>query len=1037
MKPYFLSVFGARNLKGLFMAEWVIPANTSDYDVIAAFQKLDKIEWHEARNAKIKAGDIVYIYVSNTAELKYKCKVNKTGITRQNLKIDDKRFYRSQKLVDKNTSDESLTFMELELLEELDGSMYKRQELLQFGFPNNMQHRQKVSDVLHEHLESIKMKYIPKIDCKDNDFIWLSAALLSYKMYNDNKEVRWPFYYFRQCEIVNCAKEFFNKIIDDARCSQWTNADHANKSKNYLRGTLPEISPERSGNFPFRRLTRFDEFPKNTYPSNIDPEIQISGIKIADLFDFVKNDYPKVFKTDIDYISILNHIKKNSNKDYQKPEKCENENDARRFSKLKEKSKYACSEFNKIPELLCNSKIIDLDTYQKSGWTDGSNTKVRDYLWVRMRNKKYENDPTSISIFAQIDQKDPQTPCFRVSLETEDNSNDSPEKWEHYHSHLKLPITNSELVYVSGSNCEHKLIIEGQDSNVVRQKLENGDISKIQICKYIRQKSDQTNEYFEYEIAQAVRDLMPYYDYVVSNSQSKMKTKINDDFSTNLNNDSIKNAANYPKNLILYGPPGTGKTYNSIIYAVAICEKEKATLEDIKTEKYPDVIARYKDYVKKGRIAFTTFHQSYGYEEFIEGIKPKMSEDNNSLSYEIKNGVFKDFCIRAARGTLNSDEFTIDDTTTIWGIYLGGSGNTGVKNECFNEGEIRLGFNEFKDEDIDNSEVYSPSKYMVSLFRDSMKIGDVILVAENTKHIDAIGIIDGEYEYNQEKNDYARVRKVRWLVKGISYDITGMLPPGRKQMPRNTLFSFNYLGTENVLKILSQTSEYIKYDNSPRVFIIDEINRGNISKIFGELITLIEPTKRQGEPEGMETILPYSNRPFSVPNNVYLLGTMNTADRSITQMDTALRRRFQFEEMLPDPTVLAGIKIEDKDLTLNVAEMLEKMNKRIEFLYDREHTIGHAFFTGLRDTPSITKLAEVFKKSVIPLLQEYFYDDYQKIMLVLGDNGKDNDDQKFIKIKGEKLSDIFKGNIGNIDLPECTYEINNNAFGDIESYIKI
>ena len=1007
------------------MAEWFISANTSQkYDVIAAFEELEKIEWRETSNANIEAGDIVYIYVSNIAELKFKCKVNKTGITTQNLKIDDERFYKNKQFADENTSDDSQTFMELELLEKLDDPMYKKEELLKFGFPSNMQGRRKVSEELHAYLESVNMQ-----DCKKNDLVWLSAALLSYKMYNDNKEARWPFYYFKQAEIRKCAKEYFNTEIEGARCSQWTNADHPNNSKNYLRGTLPEISPESSGSFKLRRLTRFDEFPKNTSPTNLDKEIQISGIKVADLFDFVINDYPKVFKTDIDYISILNHIKNNGNKDYQKPEK--SEDDKRNFSELNENSQYALSEFNKIPELLCNSKIIELDTYKTSGWTDDSNIKIRDYLCVRLRSKKYENDPTSISIFAQFDQRDPQIPCFRVSLETEDNSNDSPEKWEHYHSHLNIPITNSEseLVYVSGSNCKHNLIIEGQDSNVVRQKLENGDISKIQICKYIRPKADQTNEYFEYEIAQAVIDLEPYYNYVVSNGQLRLETKMDDDFSTNQNNDSIKNDVKYPKNLILYGPPGTGKTYNSIIYAVAICEKAK--LEKIKEEDYSDVIARYKDYVKKGRIAFTTFHQSYGYEEFIEGIKPKMSDENNSLGYELKDGVFKDFCIRATKGSFKSDELTIDDATKIWGMYLGGSGNTKVKDECFNEDEIRLGFNEFKDNDIDNSDVNSSSKYMVSLFRDSMKIGDVILVAENTRHIDAIGIIEGEYEYDTEKNDYARVRKVRWLVKGISYDITGMLPPERKQMPRNTLFSLDCLGTDNVLKILSQTS------NSPRVFIIDEINRGNISKIFGELITLIEPTKRQGEPEGMETILPYSNRPFSVPNNVYLLGTMNTADRSITQMDTALRRRFQFEEMLPDPTVLAGIKIEDKDLTLNVAEMLEKMNKRIEFLYDREHTIGHAFFTGLRDTPSITKLAEVFKKSVIPLLQEYFYDDYKKIMLVLGDNGKDNDDQKFIKIKDEKLSDIFKGNIDNIDLPECTYEINNNAFGDIESYIKI
>ena len=180
----------------------------------------------------------------------------------------------------------------------------------------------------------------------------------------------------------------------------------------------------------------------------------------------------------------------------------------------------------------------------------------------------------------------------------------------------------------------------------------------------------------------------------------------------------------------------------------------------------------------------------------------------------------------------------------------------------------------------------------------------------------------------------------------------------------------------------------------PYVFIIDEINRGNISKIFGELITLIENTKRAGMPEAASALLPYSDEPFSVPSNVYLLGTMNTADRSIALMDTALRRRFQFEEMMPNSQVLRDIQadtVEKDGVTLDVAEMLDTINQRIEYLFDREHTIGHAFFTELKDDATIEKLASIFMKSVIPLLQEYFYEDYSKIMLILGDNGKKDD----------------------------------------------
>lgn len=195
-------------------------------------------------------------------------------------------------------------------------------------------------------------------------------------------------------------------------------------------------------------------------------------------------------------------------------------------------------------------------------------------------------------------------------------------------------------------------------------------------------------------------------------------------------------------------------------------------------------------------------------------------------------------------------------------------------------------------------------------------------------------------------------------------------------------------------KIPADSDIELKEETRPYVFIMDEINRGNISKIFGELITLIEPVKRKGAKEAMEVILPYSNKSFGVPNNVYLIGTMNTADRSIALMDTALRRRFQFIERMPDVTVLRKMgadKIRVEGVELDVALMLECMNKRIEFLFDREHTFGHAFFLGLKDEPTIENLASIFKKAIIPLLQEYFYEDYSKIMLVLGDNGKTQD----------------------------------------------
>ena len=315
-------------------------------------------------------------------------------------------------------------------------------------------------------------------------------------------------------------------------------------------------------------------------------------------------------------------------------------------------------------------------------------------------------------------------------------------------------------------------------------------------------------------------------------------------------------------NTILYGPPGTGKTYNSIKYAVDTIDR-KFNRDSAKT--YTDYVNKFNELKAVGQIAFTTFHQSYGYEEFIEGIKPVLGDisEKNELSYKISDGMFKEFCKKA---TSNKDK---------------------------------------------------------------------------------------------------------------------------------------------------------KY-----VFIIDEINRGNISKIFGELITLIEDSKRNGKEEAMSVTLPYSQEEFSVPKNVYILGTMNTADRSIALMDTALRRRFEFIEMMPKEALLTDIVIDN----VNVKEMLETMNRRIEALYDREHTLGHAFFIPLQNEKKATidQLASIFKNKIIPLLQEYFYEDYEKIMLVLGIDPQNEDDSKFISVKTNE--NLFK-NSPDIDL-NSTYKINKDSFKD-------
>lgn len=504
------------------------------------------------------------------------------------------------------------------------------------------------------------------------------------------------------------------------------------------------------------------------------------------------------------------------------------------------------------------------------------------------------------------------------------------------------------------------------------------------------------------------------------------------------------NGAEFDKNMILYGPPGTGKTYNTAIYAVAICDGR--SLSEVEAMPYEQVLERYKELKdKEKRVAFITFHQSYGYEEFIEGIKPKMDSGSNDIEYTIKDGVFKSFCDRACQKKAETDVIKTKDGARVWNVILGGSDSPGLKQKCFDEGTIRIGWHmapEIITEDTEN--LNDKEKRILLNFQDEMEIGDVVVVRSTASSVDGIGIISGDAVFDTTIEKYPRKRTVDWICKETEIEIIDL--NGGTRLDRKSVYELSRVSANDILsRIPANSGINVEEENRPYVFIIDEINRGNISKIFGELITLIEPTKRKGAAEEMEAVLPYSNKPFGVPNNVYIIGTMNTADRSIALMDTALRRRFQFIEKMPDADVLRKIgadKVSEAGVDLDVANMLEKINTRIEYLFDREHTIGHAFFTGLKDEPTVEKLASIFRKSVIPLLQEYFYEDYSKIMLVLGDNEKDQDenkqdDNKFILTTEIKANNIFKGDTSDIDIPDYSYKIQDEAFYNIKSYVKI
>ena len=401
-----------------------------------------------------------------------------------------------------------------------------------------------------------------------------------------------------------------------------------------------------------------------------------------------------------------------------------------------------------------------------------------------------------------------------------------------------------------------------------------------------------------------------------------------------------------PLNQILYGSPGTGKTYNTINKALEIIDsdfyKENRDNREALKEKF-------EEYKKSGQIEFITFHQSYGYEEFVEGIKAISPDDErnptDNLIYKVEAGIFKKLCENAENKEYVIDDLSIDDNSSIWKISLGSTYGNEIKTKCLNDNEIRIGWTNVKEVGDDNfNKLGSNNQSTIRNFIEDMKIGDLVISIYNQNKIDGIGIIESEYKSDDDEH-YNKFRKVKWLSKDI-LDLTQL--NGNKVFVQKTVYKINRFKPKDLLSLIKQNEIQVKSDNINKnyILIIDEINRGNISKIFGELITLIEPSKRIGADEEIRVKLPYSGdseEPFGVPKNLYIIGTMNTADRSIAPIDTALRRRFVFEEMAPDSSLLSKERTPDIYDGVNLQSLLEAIITRIEYLYDRDHTMGHAY----------------------------------------------------------------------------------------------
>lgn len=608
-------------------------------------------------------------------------------------------------------------------------------------------------------------------------------------------------------------------------------------------------------------------------------------------------------------------------------------------------------------------------------------------------------------------------------------------------------------------------------------------------------------------------------------------------------------------NQILYGPPGTGKTYATINQALAILAPDfLAQNSGDDPESRQRLKAEFDRFVTAERVRFVTFHQSFSYEDFVEGLRAETDEASGQLRYEVVDGVFKSLCDAAAAKVTQQAEAPLElGKRRIWKMSLGNTlgSDAGVYEECVQGGYILLGYGGSIDFSgcknrsdvqqrfvnagvtLNGSNDYNVTS--VTAFVTKMKEGDLVVVSDGNYKFRAIGEVTGGYNFKQRPDDeegYSQMRSVKWLrqyspslphtellkgqfsqmtlyelrsptldreklkallgaraiedaslfhigqrfgqgyvVRAISPDVVelnkprgGVLPlplslvrqllayvrsgkidvedirQGRvfekvteAELEKYIVNGYQSLFAAMVEQLLSPQQETAMTD--ARVLVIDEINRGNISRIFGELITLIEPSKRAGADEALSVVLPYSKQPFSVPKNVYLIGTMNTADRSLAGLDIALRRRFVFSEMPPRPDLLDDVDVQG----LNIGQLLRVMNQRIEVLLDRDHCLGHAYFMPLKTDRSLGRLELIFRNQILPLLQEYFFEDWERISWVLNDqHASAKGTEPFIRPpqREQSLATLFGRAVAE-KLDDQRWELNDAAFGSLASYQNI